>query len=248
MIQRNKEPADTLLLSDTHLGLDLARPKEIKATLAKYDFNRLILLGDFFDNPASYIGTQEWNLLDYIKQLSKEREIIWVHGNHDDGISEHIAPRIGAALHQEYEWNYKGERHLAIHGHQFDDFIARHEHITEMASTLYRFTQRFDKYCSTAFSAYFKRNVQRWRQISKKVMASAVAYAKTKKINRIFCGHTHQAVVGKIIDGIHYYNTGSWTELPSTYITVGEKGVAVWEEHPDLTHNPEKRYREKLFG
>ena len=136
MTTGKKEPVDTLLLSDIHLGLDLARPEEIKKTLGKYDFNRLIILGDFFDNPASYIDFEERNLLDYIKEIAKKKETVWVHGNHDDGISEHFAPKLGVALRQEYEWGYKNEKFLAIHGHQFDDFIPHHEYITEMASAL----------------------------------------------------------------------------------------------------------------
>jgi len=41
---------DTLIVSDVHLGSDLSRPDALLATLRQYTFQRLILLGDIFDD------------------------------------------------------------------------------------------------------------------------------------------------------------------------------------------------------
>ena len=35
--------------------------------------------------------------------------------------------------------------------------------------------------------------------------------------DRVFCGHTHQAQFCER-DGVAYYNSGSWTDFPPTYL------------------------------
>jgi len=64
--------------------------------------------------------------------------------------------------------------------------------------------------------------------MSTKVAAGALAYARYHQIDRIFCGHTHDAMHEEH-DGIHYYNSGGWIDSRLTYITIGEEGVLIHE-------------------
>jgi predicted phosphodiesterase len=66
--------------------------------------------------------------------------------------------------------------------------------------------------------------------MSSKVSAGALQYARQHDADRIFCGHTHEAVHVEQ-DGIHYYNSGGWVDSRLTYLTVDEQGVQIHEYH-----------------
>lgn len=68
----------------------------------------------------------------------------------------------------------------------------------------------------------------RWLRMSPKVACGALAYARLHGADRIFCGHTHDAMHQEK-DGVHYYNAGGWIDSHLTYITVAEEGVRIHE-------------------
>jgi predicted phosphodiesterase len=61
---------------------------------------------------------------------------------------------------------------------------------------------------------------------SEKVKARAFFYARLRGFDYIFCGHTHKALKEKK-GKIRYFNSGCWTEIPSTYVTLDEKKVEI---------------------
>src|ERR1700689_5158105 len=118
---------DTLILSDVHLGSDTSRAREATCVLKQNRFRRLILLGDIFsDLNFRRLTKEHWKFLSYIRKLSNPKrgiEVIWVEGNHDQGLSAVMSHLVGVKVYQEYAWEFNGVRHLAIHGHQFDRFM-----------------------------------------------------------------------------------------------------------------------------
>src|SRR5229473_4955468 len=82
----------------------------------------------------------------------------------------------------------------------------------------------------------------RWLRMSSKVSAGALLYARQHDANRIFCGHTHQAIHVEQ-DRIHYYNAGGWVDSRLTYLTVDEQGVQIHEYHerPDDRDSVQER-------
>jgi hypothetical protein len=68
----------------------------------------------------------------------------------------------------------------------------------------------------------------RWLRMSPKVAAGALEYARHHGANRIFCGHTHEALHMEQ-DGIDYYNSGGWVDSRLTYLTIDEQGVQIHE-------------------
>src|SRR5262249_7270660 len=81
--------ADTMIVSDVHLGSSLCRAKELLTVLKKSRFNRLILLGDIFvDLNFNRLKKEHWEIFSYILKLPINQpgvEVIWVEGNHDKG-------------------------------------------------------------------------------------------------------------------------------------------------------------------
>jgi hypothetical protein len=73
--------------------------------------------------------------------------------------------------------------------------------------------------------------------MSSKVSAGALHYAHMRGADRIFCGHTHQAMHVEQ-DGVDYYNSGGWVDSRLTYLTVDEQGVRIHEfnEHEFNEH------------
>jgi hypothetical protein len=65
-------------------------------------------------------------------------------------------------------------------------------------------------------------------RLSTKVAAGAIAHARLRHADRVFCGHTHQATCTER-DGVAYYNSGSWTDFPPTYLTIDSDGVRIHE-------------------
>jgi len=64
--------------------------------------------------------------------------------------------------------------------------------------------------------------------MSTKVSEGAIAFARHHQAQRIFCGHTHEAVYVEK-DGISYYNSGGWVDSRLTYLTIDETGVQIHE-------------------
>src|SRR3974377_2327967 len=115
---------DTLILSDVHLGAEVSRARAATFMLKENSFRRLILLGDIFaDLNFGRLKKEHWQFLGDVRKLSNPKrgvEVVGVEVNHDRGLAQLMSHLVGVKVNQEYVWNYGGQRHLAIHGHQFD--------------------------------------------------------------------------------------------------------------------------------
>ena len=116
-----------MILSDLHLGSEVSRARDALRLLERHYFERLILLGDIFcDLNFGRLKKDHWRLLSYIRKLSNPKrgiEVVWVEGNHDHGLSLVMSHLVGIKVYQQYVWEYRGVRHVAVHGHQFDRFF-----------------------------------------------------------------------------------------------------------------------------
>ena len=227
-----ERPYDTLILSDLHLGADMSRAREALRVLQQKSYRRLILLGDIFaDLNFGRLKKEHWKFLGYIRKLSNPKrriEVVWVEGNHDHGLAEIMSHLVGVRVYQEYQWNYQGVRHIAVHGHQFDGFSVSNVHLSYWVGTLlYLQLQKWDSK-NKVLTRFLDRLNTRWLRLSSKVAAGAIAHARHHRAARIFCGHTHAALHASE-DGIDYYNCGAWIDEHLTYITVGEDGVQIHE-------------------
>jgi UDP-2,3-diacylglucosamine pyrophosphatase LpxH len=199
----------------------------VRKILEKFEFKRLILLGDIFDDlNFKRLKKEHWNLLSYIRKLSnpdKHKEVIWVEGNHDEGLSEIMSVLIGIKVFDEYYWEQNGRKFLAIHGHQFDKFLTQNVLISSVSSYVYDKVQKWDRE-SQSISRFIKRKSKSWLRLSHKVADGALQYGIVKGADVVVCGHTHQAM-NKSVANTEYYNSGCWTDVPSTYITIDKNGI-----------------------
>jgi UDP-2,3-diacylglucosamine pyrophosphatase LpxH len=130
-------------------------------------------------------------------------------------------------VYQDYAWQYNGLRHIAIHGHQFDGFQVSSVRLNTLGTSLYLQLQKLD-FKGNPVARLIDRLNTRWLRMSSKVSAGALQFARQHDADRVFCGHTHQAVHVEQ-DGIHYYNSGGWVDSRLTYLTIDEQEVRIHE-------------------
>ena len=214
-----------LIISDLHIG-DLRTEKnlpKVAELIRKKKYDTLILNGDIVD---LWLESDEEKLrnncvIKAINNVSKEKEVIWVKGNHDDDLDKiiHILPKV--TVLNSFLVTEKKKVILITHGHQVYPFGNKGLH----TKLLYKFI--------VWFSLHFKIDLQKLGQKNyfyKK-------YVKNKRIkllerqdldfNSVICGHTH------MVDCISHNGKtlfdGGSTALTKTYITI-EDGVISLEK------------------
>jgi UDP-2,3-diacylglucosamine pyrophosphatase LpxH len=232
-------PYDVVILSDLHLGSEIARANEALDLLNSLRFRRLILLGDIFcDLNFKRLNEDHWQFLSYIRNLSSPDrgvEVIWVEGNHDCGLTKVMSHLVGIPVFKEYAWESAGVKNLAIHGHQFDSFVVKnHSLLSGLANTLYLSIQKLNSK-GQAIARFVDRLNTQWQRLTSKVAKGALDYASSCGATRVFCGHTHEAVISAN-NGVIYYNAGAWTNCRPSYITILGGEVRI-HEYVRRTHN-----------
>ncbi|HUO15184.1 MAG TPA: UDP-2,3-diacylglucosamine diphosphatase [Verrucomicrobiae bacterium] len=224
---------NTLILSDLHLGAEMSHAREATRVLKENRFERLILLGDIFaDLNFARLTKEHWKFLGLIRKLSNPKrkiEVVWVEGNHDHGLADIMSHLVGVRVYHHYEWTYRGLRHLAIHGHQFDGFQVNQLRLSRVGTSLYLALQKLD-FKKKPIVRLIDRLNTRWLRMSSKVSAGALEYARRYAADRVFCGHTHEALRIEQ-EGIEYYNSGGWVDSRLTYLTIDELGVQIHDYH-----------------
>jgi UDP-2,3-diacylglucosamine pyrophosphatase LpxH len=237
---------DTIILSDLHLGSEVSHASEALRMLKSASFNRLILLGDIFsDLNFRRLQKQHWQFLGYIRKLSNPKrqiEVVWVEGNHDHGLSDVMSHLVGIQVYQQYVWDFCGKRHLAVHGHQFDRFLTRNRVLSTFLSALHLSLQKMS-FGKRRMIGLLERFDTAWLRLSTKVARGALAHARSHGADRVFCGHTHEALSLKR-DGVEYYNSGSWTQDDPTYIAIDIDGVRVSNYRDATAPDPQEQTEE----
>jgi UDP-2,3-diacylglucosamine pyrophosphatase LpxH len=216
--------------------------------LKSASFNRLILLGDIFsDLNFRRLKKEHWQFLGYIRKLSnpkREIEVVWVEGNHDYGLTQVMSHLVGVRVYREYQWEFAGLRHLAMHGHQFDRFVSRNRVLSTFLSALHLGIQKIS-FGKKRMIGFLERFDTAYLRLSSKVARGALLHARSKCAQRVFCGHTHEALCLNG-EGVEYYNSGSWTQEVPTYIAIDYHGVRVHEYRTPPEEPLDQEVREEL--
>lgn len=221
---------DTIIISDLHLGSAMSRANVLTDMLKRITYKRLILNGDVFDDlNFKRLSRDDWEFLSFIRASSNERlahELVWVIGNHDGGAPEILSHLLGIHIHEEYVWQHAGRTLLAIHGHQFDAFVSEHSRVVDIAIWAYSVWQKLDpKHRASRLVKQASRQSKRWMRRSDKVATEASAHGDaTYNADVVMCGHTHHPM-DVMIGGVRYLNSGSWIDVPSTYIVITHDGT-----------------------
>ncbi len=234
---------DAVAISDLHLGSANCQAKYLTHFLAalrkgQIDTKTLILNGDVFDDfDFRRLKKRHWKVLSELRRLTANTSVVWLNGNHD-GPAEFVSHLLGVECADEFVIESGGKRVLFLHGHQFDEFIARRPLVTWAADRLYRIAQRLDP--THGVARFLKRNSKTFLRSTAKIRAGAVARAVDRGCQIVCCGHTHLPVASDE-EPAAYYNGGCWTERPCHYLTLRDGCVSVeaYTEATDDRHASE---------
>jgi UDP-2,3-diacylglucosamine pyrophosphatase LpxH len=220
----------TIILSDLHLGALNAQTSAQLAILHS-DFDRLILNGDTVDHYDFRRFTPDhWAVLNRLRAVARERELIVVRGNHDwkgaltgdpnaaYRLLEHV---LQARLVDYFELSVGQRSYLVLHGDQFDTTMNLST-IGDAADYFYRHVQQVS------------RGAARWLKAASKLVCGVVEQVKQKACARAqalghagaIVGHTHFCC-DEMVAGVHYLNCGCWVEQPCSYVAVEDGDIAL---------------------
>jgi UDP-2,3-diacylglucosamine pyrophosphatase LpxH len=232
---------DAIILSDIHLGSSNCQARRVCAFLediveGRVATGKFILNGDVFDSiDFRRLDKAHWKVLSLMRKLSKRLDIIWISGNHD-GSAEIVSHLLGVTVTEDYVLESGSERVLIFHGHAFDDFLDAHPVLTWVGDVIYWLLQRIDR--THHFAKLAKKGSKTFLRCARKIEDGAVARAREEDCGVVCCGHTHHAY-SSFRDGVHYHNSGCWTELPCTYLTVANGAVTLRHFDDVVAQEPE---------
>lgn len=224
--------ADTVVISDVHLGSKVCRARVLRKALASwYPFRRLVILGDLFDELDFSLLRQNphhFEVIDDIRELAAQPgvEVDWIEGNHDEHGHSLIERLLGANVHDHMTLDIQDKRYMFMHGHQFDEFLNNHPKISLLAGSIYIAVQTREGN-NRRLSRWLKQKSKKWLKVCQRVERLAVEQARKAGADFILCGHTHyyDAALANPDERIRYINTGCWTDYPCTLTAIDRKGL-----------------------
>lgn len=223
----------TVVVSDIHLGTSHSKVSQVSDFLSSVDCERLILNGDIIDGwNLQKAGTKNWKpehtrfFKILMKMMEKQgTEIIYVRGNHDDFL-DNLIPIHFATLRivKDYILESNGKHYFVTHGDVFDKVTSGMRWMAKLGdigySLLLEMNSLYNKYRIRRGKPYYSLS-----QAIKQKVKQAVSYlsdfenlladfAKRRKCDGVICGHIHHPE-NRMIEGIHYLNSGDWVETLS---------------------------------
>lgn len=209
---------DALIVSDIHLGSPVSQADTFIDVLQQYDPKILFIVGDLFDGLNLHrLKGKHWKALSMIRKMTKKSRVIMLKGNHDIAEFSGLEALLGIEVHNEFIWEWRGERILLLHGDIFDYWVTQWPILAEVFSGVYYWLQRLDH--GQRLARWIKRKSKKVVRNVSCVHKRAETYCKFKRCDFVICGHTHYAELSE-----HYANSGSFCDVPSTFLVAhGEK-------------------------
>lgn len=206
----------TLIISDLHIGSKGCKTDEILELLKDESFERYILVGDIIDGwlfkKYKKFSYQHARVIRRLLKLSKDKEIIWISGNHDEFLRKYTPIELGNIkvvdeFIEDGIWYCHGDKYDGIVKMRWLGMLGSIGY--DLAIVIDRFLKRFNK--KTSLSKYLKDNVKAAVSFLVDFENEMVRQAKKRKCHTVVCGHIHTPNF-KLIDGVYYLNCGDWVE------------------------------------
>lgn len=252
---------DVIIISDIHLGIKHSKTEELLEFLDTHKCKKLILNGDIIDGWALNRGSK-WKkrhtkVVNKLIQISKNTEVVWIRGNHDEFLEEFLGFEIGNikivndyVLTLKY-WitidTYKTKRYYVFHGDDIDIFMYKYKWLSKIGSVCYDFAL----WLNTQYNYWRKRRNLTYISISKALKSAvktatnyvndfentAAILAKQHACQGVICGHIHQDA-NKEISGVHYLNSGDWVESMTAILIDKDSNIILYRKHNAYNPSP----------
>jgi len=221
----------TIVVSDIHLGTKGSKAKEISRFLRQYTCENLILNGDIIDGwqlkkSGSWKRKHTRFFVRILKMIENHQtQVYYLRGNHDDFLDQILPLQIGNLwIQSDMIYETHGKKYLITHGDIFDSITTNLRWIAYLGDIGYTFLLWLNKYVNHhrrkkglpyfSLSQYLKGKVKSAVSYIDQYEQELTQMAKAKGCDGIICGHIHKAET-RMIDGIHYLNSGDWVETMS---------------------------------
>lgn len=218
--------SEYIIISDLHLGSHICQDEKLLSFLRQIEniTDHLIINGDLFDNwNFTRLNSNHWQILKTIRKVSEKIKVEWISGNHD-GPAEIISQLLNVDFIEQFTFVSNNKKFIVLHGDIFDEYISKYPMLTKIADYIYRFIQKIDK--SLYLARKLKRSSKTFLRAVELVEKRAINYCRKKGANIICVGHTHYPT-SKIDNDVSYYNSGSWTDLICTYLSINNGSVEI---------------------
>jgi UDP-2,3-diacylglucosamine pyrophosphatase LpxH len=190
-------------------------------------YERYILVGDIIDGwlftKYKKFSYEHTRVIRRLLKLSKDKEIIWISGNHDEFLRKYTPIELGnIKVVDEYTENGI----WFCHGDKYDGIIKMHwlgmlgSVGYDLAIVIDRFLKKFNK--NTSLSKFLKDNVKAAVSFMVDFENEMVRQAKKRNCHTVVCGHIHTPA-DKELDGVRYLNCGDFVENCSYIIYSNNK-------------------------
>jgi len=218
---------DTVFISDIHLGTRGCKDKQLLQFLKSFQSDSLFLVGDIIDG---------WRLKQAFYWNSKKgTHVVWVVGNHDEFLRphlEHFDSFGNIDIVNEWDLRIDDRNYWIIHGDAFDGIVRYHKWVALLGDAAYTFLLWANRHFNNlravmgmgywSLSAYMKKKVKGAVNFMLEFEDSLAKEAKNRGYDGVVCGHVHNPE-SKMINGIHYLNTGDWVESCSAIVIKDNK-------------------------
>jgi len=218
----------TLFLSDIHLGTRASQADMLLDFLKHNDAETIYLVGDVVDfwrirRGAVWLQSHNDVLQKLLRKVRKGTRIIYIPGNHDEGLREYCGQKFGG-IEIERQAMYEtaaGKRYLILHGDEFDVVVRYAKWLAFLGDRGYEFAlwlnwplnfvrRRFG-FGYWSLSSYLKYRVKTAVNFIGDFEKNLAEEAKRRDVDGVICGHIHHAA-SRQFDNVHYVNTGDWVE------------------------------------
>ena len=239
----------SIFISDVHLGYKGCRADSLIQFLKSVKCEYLYLVGDIVDvwsMKKSLFWPQQHNnvLRILLGKAKKGTKIIFIPGNHDEMFRDYGGQVFGnVAIHNQYiHTTSDGKRLLLLHGDEFDNVVACSKLLAYIGTVIYdsmlwvtvyiNHFRRLFGWPHWSLATYVKTRLKNAMNYIESFEAASIHEARRQNVDGIVCGHIHHAS-SKIIDDIHYYNTGDWVESSTALVERhdGQIELMHWNEH-----------------
>jgi UDP-2,3-diacylglucosamine pyrophosphatase LpxH len=206
----------TLVISDVHIGSKGCQTDQILELLKDDSYERYILVGDIIDGwlftKYKKFSYEHARVIRRLLKLSKNKEIIWISGNHDEFLRKYTPLELGNIKVVD---EYTEDGIWFCHGDKYDGIVKMHwlgmlgSVGYDLAIIIDRFLKKFNK--NTSLSKFLKDNVKAAVSFMIDFENEMVRQAKKRNCHTVVCGHIHTPD-DKEVDGVRYLNCGDFVE------------------------------------
>ncbi len=238
----------TIFISDIHLGTKGCQADLLLDFLKHTDSDTLYLVGDIVDGwrlKKQWYWPQNHNdvVQKLLRKARKGTEVIYVPGNHDEGLREYLGLEFGR-IRIENESIYEtadDRKFLVLHGDQFDMVVQNVKWLAFVGDYAYRlaltlntafnFVRRKLGFPYWSLSAYLKHKVKNAVAYIGTFEQAVADEARRRGVDGVICGHIHHAEM-RDFDGVLYVNDGDWVESCTALVEHedGQLEILRWAE------------------